>query len=372
MNHYSDRDFGAQIANHLIQIGTSEQVCEYFGSDRNFGAGLWTFWFRSELQNRFTNSLFRSGLWIWFRLGLRSTDRKSFDLDRNIRAGSWIIIQIATLERVLWIIWFRSRFWSADCKSFDSDRNFGAGSQIFWFRSELRNRFMNSLFRSGLWIWFRSGLRNRFVNILVQIGTSEQVHEFTIQIRTLDLIQIGTSEHGSQIIWFRSEHQSGFVNHYSDRDFGACIVNHLIQIKILERRLQIIWFRSELRSRFANLLVQVGTSEQVHKFTIQIRTLDLIQIGTSEQVCEYFGSDRNFGTGSQIHYSDQDFGFDSDRDFGTGLWIFWFRSELRNRFTNSLFRSGLWIWFRSGLRSTDRKSFDLDQSFQQVHEWMNE
>ncbi len=126
----------------------------------------------------------------WFRSGLRSMDRESFDSDQDF--GVWIanhLIQIRTSEYGSWIIWFRSGLRSMDRESFDSDQDF------------------------GVWI----------VN---------------------HLIQIRTSEYGSWIIWFRSGLWSTDCELFdSDQDFGAQIANYLIQIRTSEHRLRIIWFR---------------------------------------------------------------------------------------------------------------------------------
>ncbi len=89
-------------------------------------------------------------------------------------------------------------------ESFDSDWNLGASSQII-LQIE---RFVMHAPKSnddGLWIF----------------------------------IQIGTSERGAQIIWFRLELRSGFVN-------------LLIRIRTSEHVLQIIYYGLELRSGFAN------------------------------------------------------------------------------------------------------------------------
>ncbi len=115
----SDRDFGARIANHLIQIRTSEHR-------------VWIIWFRSERQ---------------------STECESFDSDQNVRAQSVNhLIQIRTSEHRVWIIWFRSELRSTECESSDLVQNLIArianrliligtserGTWIIWFSLELQ------------------------------------------------------------------------------------------------------------------------------------------------------------------------------------------------------------------------------------------
>ncbi len=69
------------------------------------------------------------------------------------------------------------------------------------------------------------------------------------------LIQIRTLEHVLWIIWFRSELWSMYCESFdSDQNFGACTANHLIQIRTLEHVLRIVWFRLKLWSGFGNLL----------------------------------------------------------------------------------------------------------------------
>ncbi len=142
------------------------------------------------------------------QMELQSADCKSFDSDRDFGARiANHLIQIGTSERVSLIIWFRSELRSAYCKSFDSDLN----AYHYSFDSD-RN--------FGV----------RIANHLIQIGTSERV---------------------SLIIWFRSELRSAYCKSFdSDRNFGACIANHLIQIGTSERVSQIIWFRLGLWSMY--------------------------------------------------------------------------------------------------------------------------
>ncbi len=64
----------------------SERVRESFDSDRNFGAGLWIIWFRSELRSGFVNHLIQIG----------TSERGS-----ELRSGFVNhLIQIGTSERV--------------------------------------------------------------------------------------------------------------------------------------------------------------------------------------------------------------------------------------------------------------------------------
>ncbi len=138
------------------------------------------------------------------------------------------------------------------------------------------------------------------------------------------LIQIGTSERGARIIWFRSELQSMERESFdSDRNFRAWSANHLIQIGTSERGARIIWFRSELQS-------------------VEHESFDL---------------DRNFGAWSTNHLI----------QIGTserGARIIWFRSELR-----SVERGARIIWFRSELRSVEHESFDSDRNLQIFEYW---
>ncbi len=103
-------------------------------------------WFRSEHQSAYRESFDVDQEWV----------NESFDLDRNLQAGSWII-------------WFRSELQSAYHELFDLDRervhesqfrisqeseflilililidldwNMGVCSQIIWFRSELQSAY---------------------------------------------------------------------------------------------------------------------------------------------------------------------------------------------------------------------------------------
>ncbi len=261
----------------FFKLGLQSSDHETFDLDQNFGAGSQIFWFRSELEHRSWN--------IWFRSELRC-------------GFTNLLIQIGTLEHRSWNIWFRSELRCGFTnlliqigtsvrvhKSFDSDRYFGAGSQIFWFRSELWSTDHETF---DLDQYFGGG----FTNLLIQIGTLE---------------------HRSWIIWFRSVLRCGFTNLWFRSE--------------LEHRSWIIWFRSVLQCGFTNLLIQIGTWAQImnHFFRSVLRcgfTNLLIQIGTLE------------------HRS----------------WIIWFRSVLRCGFTNLLIQIGTgsqMFWFRSELWSTD-------------------
>ncbi len=93
-----------------------------------------------------------------------------------------------------------------------------------------------------------------------------------------------------------------FANHYSDQDFGEQVhkswkmiresspklwsgfSNFLIQSGTSECVSQIIWFRSGLRSSFANLLIQIRTSVQVKYNTC----LDQLWIKKREVYSQFF------------------------------------------------------------------------------------
>ncbi len=126
-------DRGLWITNHLISIGT-------------FGAGSRIIWFRSELQsglvNNFPNWMIRnahSEVPIWndvceslFKSELCSMDRESSNLDGNFGAG-------------LWIFWFRSELWSGFVNLLIQIGTMEHEEWIFWFRSGLRCAYRKSL-----------------------------------------------------------------------------------------------------------------------------------------------------------------------------------------------------------------------------------
>ncbi len=124
---------------------------------------------------------------IWFRAGLQSTFRDSFDSERGFKARFANHL-------------FRAGLQSAFRESFDSEPDFKA-------------RFANHLFRAGLQSAFRKSFvserdfKARFANHLIQSRTSKRV---------------------SRIIWFRAGLQSTFrVSFVSERDFKARFANNL-------------------------------------------------------------------------------------------------------------------------------------------------
>ncbi len=128
-------------------------------------------------------------------------------------------------------------------------------SLTFWVISELRIEWVCKSFRELKYLWY-----------------TFRIHDLNDGSRII--IQEGTSECGSQIIWFRSELKSWFSN-------------FLIQIRSLERISWIIWFRSELGSGLVNQLIYIETLERISR-------IFWFRLGLRSAYCELIDLDRNF------------------------------------------------------------------------------